>query len=208
MPSTVSACRWLRNTGPPVPAVPPGPLGYGAGLAVPSPGRAGFSSVSSVFPIEHQRGGAGNGPYCPPPGGWGLGPNGQGRRWGMASRYPDAALGGPGPLLLAVADLGPHPPLFPAHLASAFAFLHPLNPPFGGPVGMSGAVFGPVGGRAGAARFPHRLEANEPGFPVLGRVSLTNFPWWPMKARPTFVPSVNPFPGPRGDPGDLAGPNR
>jgi hypothetical protein len=28
-------------------------------------------------------------------------------------------------LLLAVADFGSHPPLFPAHLASSFAFLHP-----------------------------------------------------------------------------------
>ncbi len=33
-------------------------------------------------------------------------------------------------LLLPVADLGPHTALFPAHLASSFAFPHPIHCPF------------------------------------------------------------------------------
>ena len=35
-----------------------------------------------------------------------------------------------GPLYIAVPDLTPQTPLFPAHLGSSLALLHPLNPAF------------------------------------------------------------------------------
>ncbi len=56
---------------------------------------------------------------------------GPGHCWNVrGEEWPAITLrGGPELVLLAVADLGPHPALFPAHLASSLTFPHRIHSP-------------------------------------------------------------------------------
>jgi len=84
-------------------------------------------------------------------GGSGLGGEREGRQRGAAWAWPDSSGEAP-PVLLAVADLAPHPALFPAHLASSFAFPHRLNRPFLNAVIMHRANGGPRQGQEQVTR--------------------------------------------------------
>jgi hypothetical protein len=53
-----------------------------------------------------------------------------GERAGGRFRRPGVSQGTRQRLLFAVTYFSPHPPLFPAYLASPFPFFHRFNPPF------------------------------------------------------------------------------
>src|SRR3954465_12165835 len=73
MPSPAGPCRSPRHSGPPAPGVPPGPPGWRARIAAPSPSAGESSSESSVSfaetrwaaPRPDQRAHRGSGPSVP-----------------------------------------------------------------------------------------------------------------------------------------------
>jgi hypothetical protein len=56
--------------------------------------------------------------------------------------------------------------------------------------------------------YPHRVEANEAGFPILRNGPIASFPLLPTRANKTFLLSTNTFEGDSGGPVYLAGPRR
>ena len=56
--------------------------------------------------------------------------------------------------------------------------------------------------------YPHRVEANEPGFPVLRTGPISSYPMFPAKANPNILMSLNCFEGDSGGPVYIADPNR
>jgi hypothetical protein len=56
--------------------------------------------------------------------------------------------------------------------------------------------------------YPHRVEANEAGFPILRSGPIASFPLTPTRANKTFLLSINTFEGDSGGPVYLAGPRR
>jgi hypothetical protein len=56
--------------------------------------------------------------------------------------------------------------------------------------------------------YPHRIDANEAGFPILRSGSIASFPLTPAKANKTMLVSINSFEGDSGGPVYLADANR
>jgi hypothetical protein len=56
--------------------------------------------------------------------------------------------------------------------------------------------------------YPHRVEANEPGFPVLRMGPISSYPLFPAKSNPTLLMSLNIFEGDSGGPVYLHDANR
>ncbi|OWK44508.1 hypothetical protein FRUB_02440 [Fimbriiglobus ruber] len=56
--------------------------------------------------------------------------------------------------------------------------------------------------------YPHRVEANDAGFPVLRTGAIAGYPLTPTKVTKTFLLSINSFEGDSGGPVYLADPNR